>query len=222
METKKYPPYGDDLFTEPANIDADTLRNLGPLTRLAGRWRGVKGVDVNPKADGPRTQGYIETFDLVPLDPQTNGPQLLYGLRYHQHVVKPGELQTYHDQIGYWLWEPATGLLMQTVSIPRGQTLLATGVADRDATRFELRAARGELTNGIVSSPFLDEAFTTTEYCISVTMHDDGSWSYEEDTVLQLRGRSEPFHHTDRNTLTLLSAPVPNVLARGTIRLAGG
>jgi hypothetical protein len=27
-------------------------------------------------------------------------PQLFYGLRYHTHVVKPGEVETFHDQIG--------------------------------------------------------------------------------------------------------------------------
>ena len=54
-------------------------------------------------------EAYVETFDLQPIDRQTNGPQLLYGLRYHQHIVKPGEVETFHDQVGYLLWEPATG-----------------------------------------------------------------------------------------------------------------
>ncbi len=77
-----------------------------------------------------------------------------------------------------------------------------------------MRAVRGATTNGIVSAPFLDEAFTTTDYRIQITLHDDGSWSYEEDTVLLVRGRLEPFHHTDRNMLTRLEAPVLNPLAR--------
>jgi hypothetical protein len=206
--------YGDDIYSEPADIDVHTLRNLGPLTRLAGRWQGTRGVDVNPKAEGPRTQGYAETIDLQPIDPQANGPQLFYGLRYHEHVVKPGEVETYHDQVGYWLWEPATGMLLQSLAIPRGQAVLAIGSAAADATRFELMAKRGALSNGIVSNPFLEDAFRTVEYRIAVTLNDDGSWSYEEDTVLLVRGRSEPFHHTDRNTLTRIGAPVPNPLAR--------
>jgi hypothetical protein len=207
-------PYGDDIYTEPADVDVDTLANLGPLARLAGRWRGTKGVDVNPKADGPETAGYVETLDLAPIDPQTNGPQLLYGLRYHQHVVRPGEIGTYHDQVGYWLWEPATGSLYQTVSIPRAQTVLAIGQAAPDAQRFELAARRGTTVNGIVSGPFLEHAFTTLEYRIVVTVHTDDSWSYDEDTVLAVRGRKDPFHHTDRSTLTRTGAAEPNPLAR--------
>jgi len=208
------PSYGDDIYTEPADVDPDTLANLGPLARLAGRWRGTRGVDVNPKADGPETQVYIETIDLEPIDPQTNGPQLLYGLRYHQHVNKPGERLTYHDQIGYWLWEPATGALYQTVSIPRAQTLLAMGHASADATRFELVAERGTTVNGIVSQPFLEEAFTTLSYRIVVTLEADGGWSYDEDTVLKVRGQAELFHHTDRSTLVRTHEPQPNPLVR--------
>ena len=47
----------DDIFTEPADVDPDTLANLGPLRRLAGAWEGRKGVDLNPKADGPEETG---------------------------------------------------------------------------------------------------------------------------------------------------------------------
>ena len=43
-------------------------------------------------------------------------------------------------------------------------------------------------------------------------MHDDGTWSYEEDTVMQLPDRDEPFHHIDRNTLTRVGEPTPNPL----------
>jgi len=206
--------YPDDIYTEPSDIDANTLGNLGPLAPLAGRWKGTKGVDVNPKADGPRTQVFEEIIDLAPIDPQANGPQLLYGLRYHQHVIKPGEVETYHDQVRYWLWEPATGTILQSLSIPRGQTLLAMGRTTRDAKRFELVATRGSVLNGIVSSPFLDEAFRTLEYRITVAVNDDGTWAYDEDTVLVPRGAREPFHHTDRSTLVKIGEPVPNPLAR--------
>jgi hypothetical protein len=92
---------------------------------------------------------------------------------------------------------------------------MAFGHAEKDATTFELRATRGTQTNGICSNPFLEFAFRTTEYRIRVTINDNGTWSYDEDTLLMIPKATEPFHHTDRNTLTRIAAPTPNPLARG-------
>ena len=202
-----------DIYTEPRDIDVHTLRKLGPLTRMAGIWQGTRGLDVKPKAEGPKKQAFIERISLQPIDPQTNGPQLLYGLRYHTHITKPGQVKTYHDQVGYWLWEPATGTVIHTLTIPRGQTAMAVGQAAADAKSFELVATRGLETFGICSGPFLEYAFKTVEFRIKVTYHGDGTWSYDEDTVLMIRGRDEPFHHTDRNLLTKIGEPTPNPLA---------
>ncbi|MFI4936577.1 MAG: FABP family protein [Caulobacterales bacterium] len=207
-----------DIFTEPANVDPDTLANLGPLTRMAGVWEGRKGVDVNPKAAGPERKDFVEHIELQPIDPQTNGPQLFYGLRYHTHIIQPEDTGTYHDQIGYWLWEPASGLILQTLTIPRGQIAMASGNASADATSFTLTATRGEMGSGILSTAFLEHAFRTESYRIEVTLHPGGEWSYYEDTVLLVRGQSEPFHHEDRNTLTRIAAPTPNPLALGQTR----
>jgi len=204
-----------DIFSEPQNIDVDTLANLGPLTGMAGIWEGTRGLDVNPKADGPVRQAYHEHIELQPIDPQANGPQLFYGLRYHTRVTKPREVETYHDQVGYWLWEPATGTVIHTLAIPRAQVALAVGKAAPDAKKFEVAAKRGSTENGICSTHFLEHAFTTTDFRITVSVNPDGTWSYEEDTVLLVRGRAEPFHHTDRNTLKKIGAATPNPLARG-------
>jgi hypothetical protein len=205
--------FPEDIYTEPSDVDVQTLHNLGPLTRMAGIWRGMRGLDVKPKAEGPKKQAYVERIELQPIDPQTNGPQLLYGLRYHTHVTKPDQVKTYHDQVGYWLWEPATGAIIHTLTIPRGQTAMAVGQAGADATSFELVATRGQETFGICSNPFLEHAFKTVEFRIKVTINSDGTWSYDEDTVLMIRGRDEPFHHTDRNTLARIGEPTPNPLA---------
>ncbi|MEO8175917.1 MAG: heme-binding beta-barrel domain-containing protein [Sphingomicrobium sp.] len=130
------PLFPEDIFTEPTNVDPDTLANLGPLRRLAGSWQAEMGVDLNPKADGPEQRRFIERIEFVPIDPQPNGPQLFYGLRYHIHINTVEEDITFHDQVGYWLWEPATGLLLQTLAIPRGQVVLASGQATPDADRM--------------------------------------------------------------------------------------
>ena len=203
-----------DIYTEPYPQDVNTLANLGPLRGMAGIWEGVRGLDVKPKAEGPKKQAFYERIELQPIDPQTNGPQLLYGLRYHTHITKPDQVKTYHDQVGYWLWEPATGTIIHTLTIPRGQVAMAAGQAAADATEFELVATQGLETYGICSAPFLQHAFKTTEFRIKVTINADGTWSYDEDTVLQILGRDEPFHHTDRNTLIKVAEPTPNPLAR--------
>jgi hypothetical protein len=201
-----------DIYTEPHPVDTDTLANLGPLRGMAGVWQGTRGLDIKPKADGARKQVYVERIELQPIDPQTNGPQLLYGLRYHTHVTKPEQAKTYHDQVGYWLWEPATGTVIHTITIPRGQTVLATGQASADARTFSLKASRE--AGQISDIPFLAHAFKTTEFTIDVTINDDGTWSYDEDTVLAIQGQAEPFHHRDRNTLSKIAEPTPNPLAR--------
>ena len=216
MQTMSDPhnAFPTDIYTEPSDVDVDTLANLGPLRALAGVWQGTRGLDVKPKAEGPKKQAYVERIELQPIDPQTNGPQLLYGLRYHTHVTKPDQVKTYHDQVGYWLWEPATGTVIHTLTIPRGQTAMAAGTAAADAKSFELVAQEGLQTWGICSAPFLQYAFRTVEFRIKVTVNDDGSWGYEEDTVLMIRGQAEPFHHTDRNLLKKIAEPTPNPLAR--------
>lgn len=205
--------YPEDIYTE-AEPDPYTLANLGPLAGLAGIWTSAAGQDVAPKAEGPETSAYIEHAEFQPIDAQTNGPQIFYGLRYHVRIVKPDEVESFHDQVGYWLWEAATGTLIQTLSIPRGQTAMAMGHAQPDAKTFKLEAVRGAETNGILSNPFLEHAFKTLSYNIAVTIHDDGSWSYEQETLMSVRGRAEPFRHTDRNTLRKIGEPTPNPTAR--------
>lgn len=203
-----------DIYTEPSNIDVNTLNNLGPLRGMAGVWQGERGLDVKPKAEGPKKQAFVERIELQPIDPQTNGPQLLYGLRYHTFITKPDQVKTYHDQVGYWLWEPATETIIHTLTIPRGQVVMAQGKAAVDAKSFELVATEGDVSFGIRSAPFLQEAFRTVEFRIKVTINDDGTWGYDEDTVLKIRGQEELFHHTDRNLLSKVAEPTPNPLAR--------
>jgi hypothetical protein len=208
------PIFPADIFTEPANVDPDTLANLGPLRRLAGGWEARKGVDLNPKAGGPERRVYIERVDFEAIDPQANGPQLFYGLRYHTHITTEEEDITFHDQVGYWLWEPATGLVMQTVAIPRGQIAIASGNATPNADRLVLTAERGQTEYGICSTAFLEYAFRTDSYRIEIVFNPDGSWSYVTDTMLTVRGRPTPFAHRDQNTLVKISEALPNPLAR--------
>jgi hypothetical protein len=203
-----------DIFTEPSDVDPDTLANLGPLRRLAGTWESQAGVDLSPKADGPERRVFQERIVFEPIDPQANGPQLLYGLRYHVHINTAEEDITFHDQVGYWLWEPATGLVLQSITIPRGQVVLASGRAGPDAATLVVSAKRGETEYGICSTAFLEHAFRTDAYRLEISFNTDGSWNYVSDTTLVVRGQAEPFTHRDRNTLFKVAEPEPNPLAR--------
>jgi hypothetical protein len=205
--------YGTDIYTEAESSD-DTLANLGPLRAMAGVWEGT-GIDEHPAVGGVERDSFHEHYVLEPVDRQTNGPQLFYGLRYHTHLVKPGEIETFHDQVGYWLWEPAARAVTMTLAIPRGQVLMATGPTDPDATEFELTATLDSRTQGIVSNPFLDAKFRTVSFRIRVTTGPDSTWSYDEETLMEIPGVEGLFRHTDRNTLTRIAAPAPNPLARG-------
>lgn len=204
----------DDIFTEPEDVDPETLANLGPLVRLAGIWEGTRGVDVNPKADGPETRKYYERIEMQPIDPQANGPQLFYGLRYHVHINTREEDITFHDQVGYWLYEAATGLIIQTLAIPRGQIAIAAGHAKPGDKRLVVKAERGQTGYGICSTTFLDLAFRTDSYELAVDFHDDGSWSYVSDTMLMVKGRDELFRHRDHNRLTKIAEPDLNPWAK--------
>ena len=205
--------FAEDIFTEPEDVDPDTLANLGPLRRLAGEWRSAEGVDLNPKADGPERREYIEHILMEPIDPQPNGPQLFYGLRYHIHINTPEEDITFHDQVGHWLWEPATGLVIQTLSIPRGQVAIAGGQAKPGDDQLVVTAERGSTEYGICSTAFLEHAFRTDRYQLTVTFNPDGSWSYVSETTLEVRGQG-PFIHRDVNRLVKVAEPQPNPLAR--------
>ncbi|PVX28347.1 hypothetical protein [Sphingomonas pokkalii] len=56
-------------------------------------------------------------------------------------------------------------------------------------------SCRGETDFGIYSTTFLEQAFRTDAYRITLTFHDDGSWGYRTATELKLEGQNMPFPH---------------------------
>lgn len=199
----------DDIYTE-APAAADTIANLGPLAPLAGTWYGDDGVDTHPEAEGPVAEPYHETWTFEPIDAQNNGPQVFYGLRYRVYITKPGERKAFHDQVGYLLWEPETGRIYMTLAIPRGQIAMAMGEAKPGDKELHLQAVAGSDVNGICSNPFLNEAFLTKQWDVTFKFHPDGTFSYEQDTLLEIPGVKGTFHHTDTNTLHMIYPPAPN------------
>ena len=69
-------PFPHDIFTEPADVDPDTLANLGPLARLAGRWEASKGIDINPKAKSSKLAVHTSSHSY---DPDADSALLHHG-----------------------------------------------------------------------------------------------------------------------------------------------
>ncbi len=180
---------------------AEYLAHLGPLAALAGIWEGTKGDDTAPSDDrGVEKNKFRERIEFVPFKPEPNHEQVLYGLRYRTMAWRSGESTPFHEELGYWLWDAKEKQVMRCFLVPRGVTVFAGGMVQPDAKAFQLEAVLGSPTYGICSNLFLDREFKTVRYVLNVTVRGD-AFSYEEDTMMQMPGRSELFHHVDKNTL---------------------
>src|SRR5439155_12292709 len=114
---------------------------------------------------------------------------------------RQSEDNPFHLQLGYWMWDPASKQVMHSFMIPRGVTVLAGGPAEANSTILEVSATVGSPTFGICSNPFLDREFKTVRYEAKITIHNAQSFSYQEDTQMQMKGREGLFHHFDMNRL---------------------
>ncbi|MDE3019132.1 MAG: FABP family protein, partial [Nitrospirota bacterium] len=177
-------------------------KELGPLAALAGIWEGQKGDDTAPSDDrGTEQNKYRERITFEPIGSVNNHEQTLYGLRYATTAWRIGEETPFHEEVGYWLWDPKEKQVLRCFIVPRGVTVIAGGTVEPTATSFDLSADVGSETYGICSNRFLDREFRTVRYELNVTVHDANTFSYEEDTQLRIKGQKEIFHHRDKNTL---------------------
>ena len=193
-----------DVFQKPGTIDTEIVKNLGALAALSGTWEGDQGLDIAPTKNGQSETKFRERMTFEPIGPIVNGRQVLYGLRYATVVWPLREEKPFHEEVGYWLWDPNEQLVLRCFIVPRGIVVNAGGKADPQGKGFELTAEVGSETFGILSSPFLDQAFKTVRYKLKVMLQGDGQFSYFEDTQLIIHGRDGVFHHTDQNALTRL------------------
>jgi hypothetical protein len=174
----------------------------GPLGLLAGVWEGEGGLDTAYSHARGEVLGtpYLEKLTLKPFGPVDNGSQHLYGLDYKTAMWRDDEENPFHTEVGYWLWDGATGEIMRGFVVPRGITILAGGTADADATSFTLTAAQGEPLYTIGENAYLAKNASTRSYELNISVDGD-TWTYTESTILQMNEFTEPFAHTDRNTL---------------------
>ena len=190
-------------MTTPNLKEMEIVKNLGPLAALAGTWEGSKGDDTAPADDPTETEKnyFRERMTFVPFGPVNNHAQTLYGLKYSTIAYRLSESDSFHEEVGYWMWDAAASQVVRCFLIPRGISLLAGGRVEKDAKTFTLAAEVGSHTYGICSNPFLDQEFKTMSYSVKITIHDEKSFSYESDTQLKMKGQDEIFHHIDMNTL---------------------
>jgi hypothetical protein len=182
----------------PAPAPAD----LGPLAALAGTWEGDEGLDVafGNKEGRPIETPYRERAVFNPFGPVDNGTQCLFGLDYRMSAWRAGEDDPFHTEVGYWLWDAADSQLMRCFMVPRGCTLLAGGLVAPDAKTFSLQAEVGSETYGILSNPYLAASARTVLYQVTITVDGD-TFTYDENTMVELKRTGQPFSHTDRNRL---------------------
>jgi methylamine---glutamate N-methyltransferase subunit C len=116
-------------------------------------------------------------------------------------VSRKSNDQVFHDQTGYFMWDAATGTVMQSLLIPRAVGVVAGG---KYATRpgpvvLQVEAAIDNPDWGIVQAPFMRDNARTVAFRHRITVDGD-SLAYDETTVLDIYGKR--FDHTDTNRLT--------------------
>lgn len=175
----------------------------GPLSALRGDWAGEGGLDTaySHTKEQVLATPYLEKVSFKPFGPVDNGRQSLYGLDYHTAMWRGDESIPFHTEVGYWLWDAATGEVLRGFVVPRGITVLAGGTASADAREFTLHAEPGHPQYSIGENRYLAENASTLSYDVTITLNDDDTWSYHETTMLRMREMEEPFAHTDHNTV---------------------
>lgn len=180
--------------------------NLGPLGPLLGTWEGERGSDLAP-SDKPHdnrqpvVSRYRERMVFEPTGRVDNHEQVLYGLRYATKAWRIDAADPFHEEVGYWMWDAASGLILRCFMPPRGMAVMAGGTAAAGARRFELEATAGSESFGICSSPFLLAEFKTVRYTLMVEFPDDDTLHYDAHTFMKMKGREALFDHHDENTL---------------------
>ncbi len=182
--------------------------DFGPLALLPGTWKGEKGMDIAPEEGGSKEENPFSeeiVFEIVG-DVTNASKQTLGVVRYHQKVYHNDNGEQFHDQLGYWVWDPAAGTVMFTLTIPRAVSLVAggdfdMGSMDNDAASITVESEEGG-DWGVAQSPFMRDNAKTTGFKITLEVDGD-KMAYSQTTFLDIYGRK--FDHTDNSTLVRVS-----------------
>lgn len=176
--------------------------DYGPLAQLLGKWVGEKGLDNAPdnNADPDKSPFTDELIFTVAGSAENAEEQELVAVKYHHVVRKQENGLIFHDQIGHWIYEHSTGLIMHSLTIPRAVCLLAGGSVTQNADEyvFDVKSKAGSETFGIVQSPFMAEKAKTKAFHMEMVVKGN-ELSYEETTSLYIYGKD--FEHVDKSSL---------------------
>lgn len=186
---------------------------LGPLEQFLGHWEGNVGVDVSyhNKEDETAETTYFEKAWFKPIPIVENGQQTMHGVNYSMTAWRHGEehLDPFHDEVGYFLWEPATHQVMRCFAVPRGLAILAGATAQSGDTSFAFAATPGESAYGMVQNKYLYErARCEAQFVSTFAFEDSETLSYTSDLTLNLQALGQVMHHTDKNTLHRTDATI--------------
>lgn len=176
--------------------------DYGPLAQLIGKWVGNKGLDNAPDANAnPDKTVFTDEIIFTASGAAENAEeQKLVSIKYHQVVRKLEDGHVFHDQIGHWIYEKSTNIIMHSLSIPRAVCLLAGGKYQESngESIFDVQANVDSQTFGIVQSPFMLEKAKTKAFKMILSVKGN-ELNYHEVTSLHIYGKD--FEHVDKSSL---------------------
>ncbi len=183
------------------NID-----DYGPIGFLIGKWSsGSEWTGENTAPDpsrGVERTRFRQEMTFETIGEVNNHEQKMYGLRYINFAWEEGDDESpFHQETGYWLWDPKSKHILKSFVIPRGVCVNAGGESSTDAQELLLQAKLGSEVYGLCSNPFLDKEFKSLQYDLKIKKINENCFEYDEDTIIQIKGVEAPFHHTEKNTL---------------------
>ena len=112
------------------------------MAGLIGTWEGDRGGDVAYAHDDLAVGDtpFRKRTTFTTFGPVDNGRQALFGLDYRTAAWRGDEVNPFHTEIGYGLWDASAGQVMRCFVVPRGVTVLAGGSATADAASFTMSA----------------------------------------------------------------------------------
>jgi len=172
--------------------------DYGPLTGLAGTWKGDKGKDIAPDPEGTEENPFREVITFTQVGDVTNAEeQTLAVVHYVLSVTRTTDNAAIHHQTGYWLWDKAKDEVMHSIAIPRAVCVVATGkaVTEADGT-ISIKVVAEEAD--VVQTEFMHKKAKTTSFENTIRLKGD-ELHYFETTMVDIYGNA--FEHTDTNTL---------------------